>query len=112
MKNRIFTAKKKPKKASFFSAVKEGFFMSIVMIFFDFAPTTYLYLHADKLGGWWLILLLAYMLLLVVAIYCIYRYRTIIELRGYFTEEEFIKMFPDDVKLMKFMNRIPNIFIN
>ena len=112
MKSKISAARKKRKKASFFSAVKEGFAMSIVMIFFDFAPTTYLYLNADKLGSWWLILLLAYMLLLIVAIYFIYRYRTIVELRGYYSREEFMKQFPEDVRLMRFMERLPNIFIN
>ena len=52
------------------------------------------------------------MLLLVIAIYFVYRYRTIAELRGYYSKEEFMKQFPDDVKLMRVRERLPNIFIN
>lgn len=104
--------RKKKRSASFFSACKEGFIISVVMIFFDVAPVTYVYLNADKLGFWWLVLLLVYNVILVVIIYHIYQYRSLMEIRGYFTEEEFAKKFPKDVKLMHFMDRMRKYFIN
>ena len=104
--------KKKRRTQSLFNSAKEGFLFGSAMIIFMIIPVELLFLNAEKLGFWWLVILLAYSAILASAVYLIYRYRELTEIRGYFTKEEFKEKYPKDARLLEFMDRIRKILLN
>ena len=67
--------------------------------------------YADKLGVWWWILLLIYSTILSMAVYAIYRYREITEIRGYFTKDEFDEAFRKELWLIHFMDKASRFLV-
>ena len=104
--------KNKRRTHSLFNSAKEGFLFGSAMIIFMIIPVELLFLNAEKLGFWWLVILLAYSAILASAVYLIYRYRELTEIRGYFTKEEFKEKYPKDARLLEFMDRIRKILLN
>ena len=104
--------KKKRRTHSLFNSAKEGFLFGSAMIIVMIIPVELLFLNAEKLGFWWLVILLAYSAILASAVYLIYRYRELTEIRGYFTKEEFKEKYPKDARLLEFMDRIRKILLN
>ena len=103
---------KKRRMHSLFNSAREGFLFGAAMIIFMIVPVTALFLNAEKLGFWWLAILLAYSAILASAVYLIYRYRELMEIRGYFSKEEFKEKYPKDARLLDFMDRIRKILLN
>ena len=103
--------KNKKRKNSLLNSTKEAFFFACAMLA-ALIPAIALFLNADKLGIWWIILFFIYNLILIVFIYAIYRYREIVEIRGYFTQEEFQEKFQKEALLIKIMDKVSKIFFN
>lgn len=95
-----------------FNSAKEAFVMAVLMLTFCIIPVLCIFLNADKLGSWWLVVFFAYCAVLTAMIYCVYRYRELIEVRGYFTEEEFRRKYPKDLELLKFVEKFTKYFVN
>lgn len=98
-------------KASFLNTIKELFIVGSLQ-FIAFIPPILFFMYANVLKAWWLILFFLYCLIFVVIIYSIFRYREIVELRGYFTKEEFEKRFSKELKFIKIMDYFSKYFVN
>ena len=94
------------------SASKEAFIFATVMLLGVIVPVGLTFYYANILGVFWWIILLAYSSLLSSAIYLIYRYREITEIRGYFTDEEFNQRFKKELWLVRFMDKARRFLIH
>ena len=74
-------------------------------------PVTFTFMYADRLGVWWWIILLIYSTILAMAVYAIYRYREITEIRGYFTKDEFDEAFRKELWLIHFMDKASRFLV-
>ena len=108
---KTYYERKRMRKHSLFGASKEAFLFAAVMLG-GMIPVGLLFVYADKLGVWWWILLLIYTGLMAMAIYAIYRYREIVGMRGYYSEEEFRKVFAKELLLVKVMDRLQRFLIH
>ena len=109
---KTYYERKKKRKFSLFSSFKEAFIFCVIMLTATVLPTGLTFIYADKLGVWWWIILLLYSLVLCVSIYVIYRYREMVELRGYFSKEEFEEKFKNELWIVKLMDLFGGRFIN
>ena len=111
-KFKTFYERKRKRKHSLFSASKEAFIFATVMLLGMIVPVGLTFYYANILGVFWWIILLAYSSLLSSAIYLIYRYREITEIRGYFTDEEFNQRFKKELWLVRFMDKARRFLIH
>ena len=109
---KTYYERKKKRKFSLFSSFKEAFIFCVLMLVGTILPVGATFLYANKLGVWWWIILLLYCIVLSIMIYIVYRYREILEIRGYYTKEEFIKEFRKELWLIRLIDRIGGRFIN
>ena len=96
---------------SLFHAAKEAFVFALIMLL-GLIPPTLCFVYADRLGILWWILLLIYVAVMAMAVYIIYRYREITEIRGYFTKEEFEKRFCRELWLVRLMDRLHRFLLH
>lgn len=106
------TSMKKRSDNSLFNSAKQAIVIGILMIIAVIIPVMLLFLNADKLGVFWLVLFFIYCAILSSLIYVVYRYREIVEIRGYFKEEEYKEKYPKDIKIIEFVKKIERFFIN
>ncbi len=109
---KTYYERKRNRKYSLFGAAREGFSFGVTMLLGMVLPVTLTILYADKLGIWWWIILLIYSTVLAMAIYVIYRYREITEIRGYFSKEEFAKEFKKELWLVRFMDHARRFLVH
>ncbi|MBQ1910328.1 MAG: hypothetical protein II174_02265 [Erysipelotrichaceae bacterium] len=111
-KLKTFYERNRKRKHSLYSASKEAFIFATVMLLGVIVPVGLTFYYANILGVFWWIILLAYSSLLSSAIYLIYRYREITEIRGYFTDEEFNQRFKKELWLVRFMDKARRFLIH
>ena len=108
---KTYYERKKNRKYSLWGSTKEAYGFILAMLI-GWAPSFLLFYYAYALGPWWWILLLLYCACVSAAIYAVYRYREIVEIRGYFTDEEFEKVFKNELWLIRFMDKISRFLFN
>ena len=103
--------RKRMRKYSFFNAVREAYSI-IFWMMLGMMPAFLLPFYAYELGVWTIIILILYIAFLLAATYAVYWYRSIVEIRGYFTKEEFEAEFKNELWLLRFMDKISRFLIN
>ena len=101
--------RKRNRKNSLFGAAKEAYGFIVTMLA-GMLPALLFPLYMEPLGSWWWVFLLSYSACLAAAIYAVYRYREIVEIRGFFTKEEFEKEFKNELWMIHFMDRVHILF--
>ncbi len=108
---KTYYERKKLRKHSLFGAAREAYIFGISMLAGLF-PVVAFVVNMDKLGPLWWIFLLSYSALMSMVIYAVYRYREIVGIRGYFTDEEFNRVFRKELWLIRFMDRFSRFLVH
>lgn len=111
-KFRTYYERRRNRKNSLWHCVWELAPFIIFGQIFTLGPVILTFLYSRELGPWWWILLILYEIIVSVLVYLIYRYRTIVELRGYFSQEEFNREFAKEMWLIRIMEKLSGFLVN
>lgn len=106
---KTYYERKKNRKHSLFNTSVEAYTIILIMAI-AWSPSFLIFIYAYKLGPWWWVLLIGYSTLISILIYIVLRYREIIGIQGYFTEEEFKKEFKNELWWFNIVDNLRNIF--
>ena len=109
---KTYYQRKRNRKYSIFSSLKEALAFAIVMIGMSILPLLLIFANAEKPGFFWWILLLSYCAILAGLIFMIYRYREITQMRGNFSRKEFEKMFKKELWLVSIMDNLSRFLLH
>ena len=109
---KTYYQRKRNRKYSILSSLKEALAFAIVMIGMSILPLLLIFANAEKLGFFWWILLLGYCAILAGLIFMIYRYREITQMRGNFSKEEFETLFRKELWLVSIMDKLSRFLLH